>query len=559
MMNKVSHRMASLWLLLLGMPCFLFATTYRLKRVSSVEDGNYYVFEKSGHVMINSSNSNALETTESFNFSGISTSETYVWQIDGVKAGLRLYSYNSSNYLSATNTGTLSLSGASGAAKWLFNPQADGTILIQDKDNNKRFMELSISDYSYKTSVVTDMNLSHSIVAYKLVKETANDPKLNFAQPLMVSSLSESFTPPALSTATGFDGTITYSSSNTSVATVDPSTGAVTLVAPGTAKITASSAATANYQADETFYSLRVYDGDGSVEHPYSIGSLFFGDATLEAGKYFTGYVVGSLNSSSSMATTSTSDDAIAIADAPGESAIHMVLPVDLDPSLESYYGLQSHPDMLGCRVVVSGTSTTLMGLTCMDATSLTATRDITISAVHLATVGATYSLDFSGKDVHPYKASIDGSWVKLERITDDIVPANQGTIVYSETPGTYAIPVTTASGTIGDTGLEISDGTTAMGDNIYILANRNGNVAFFRWAEGYSLAKGRVYLNTGTSAPAFLSIDLGNNDGETTGIQELKNSKIEELNPYYNLRGQRVTQPTKGLYIVNGRKVVVR
>jgi len=327
--------------------------------------------------MINSISSNALETTTSFKHSGISTSETYVWQIDGVSAGLRLYNLGNGKYLSAKNTGEISLSGASGAAKWLFNAQADGTVLIQDNVNSKRVMERS--DNTYKTSAVTGMNLSHGIAAYLLVEEAENDPVLSFNLSMKSASLGTPFTSPELSVATGFDGTVTYSSSNERVATVDPSTGVVTLVAPGMAKIIASSAATANYQADETFYSLRVYDGDGTAEHPYSIGSLYSGDATLAAGNYFTGYVVGSLKSSSAMATTSTCNDAIVIADDPDESAIHMVLPIDLSTSLESYYGLNSHPDMLGCRVIVSGSKTSLYGLTCMDATSLSATRDVTI------------------------------------------------------------------------------------------------------------------------------------------------------------------------------------
>ena len=545
MMNKVSHRMASLWLLLLGMPCFLFATTYRLKRVASVKDGGMCVFEQSGRVMTRTIASNALQTTG-----------TYAWELTASEKGYKM-KLSLGNFLA--NSSSTTISKTSSGSIWTFNFQEDGTVLIQNPSNDNRCLGyIDKTDYRYKAYQVADYTTPHNIAVYQLVEESDHDPLLRFSQSMTVANLSNEFTAPTLSKAAGFDGIITYSSSNEQVATVDPSTGAVTLVAPGIAKITASSAATANYQADETFYSLRVYDGDGTAAHPYSIGALLSGIANIQTGIYFSGYVVGWLNSSSTMKTTATDNENIAIADAKGETAIHMALPVCLSSPLQSY-GLQSHPDMLGCRVVVSGTSTTLMGLTCMDATSLTATRDITISAVHLATVGATYSLDFSGKDVHPYKASIDGRWVKLERITDDIVPANQGTIVYSETPGTYAIPVTTASGTIGDTGLEISDGTTAIGDNIYILASRSENVGFFRWAEDYSLAKGRVYLNTGTLAPAFLSIDLGNNDGETTGIQELKNSKIEELNPYYNLRGQRVTQPTKGLYIVNGRKVVVR
>ena len=553
-MNKVLCRMAALCLLLLGMPCFLSATTYRLKRVSSVEDEKYYVFEQLGRVMINSISSNALETTTSFKHSGISTSETYVWQIDGVSAGLRLYNLGNGKYLSAKNTGEISLSGASDAAKWLFNAQADGTVLIQDNVNSKRVMERS--DNTYKTSAVTGMNLSHGIAAYLLVEEAENDPVLSFNLSMKSASLGTPFTSPELSVATGFDGTVTYSSSNERVATVDPSTGVVTLVAPGMAKIIASSAATANYQADETFYSLRVYDGDGTAEHPYSIGSLYSGDATLAAGNYFTGYVVGSLKSSSAMATTSTSNDAIVIADAPDESAIHMVLPIDLSTSLESYYGLNSHPDMLGCRVIVSGSKTSLYGLTCMDATSLSATRDVTISSACYATVGASYAMDYSGTDVRAYSAGVSGGKVELSLITDGIVPANQGTILYCATPGTYAVPVTTETGTCSDTGLGISDGSSATGSNLYVLASRSCTVGFYRWTSDSSLPKGRVYLDAAAGAPEYLAFSFG----QTTDVERVTPAqpKVDE-GTVYNLQGQRVERPVRGLYIMGGRKVLVK
>lgn len=46
--------------------------------------------------------------------------------------------------------------------------------------------------------------------------------------------------------------------------------------------------------------------------------------------------------------------------------------------------------------------------------------------------------------------------------------------------------------------------------------------------------------------------------DDETTGISEV-NGKMEETRDYYNLSGQRVAQPTKGLYIVNGKKIIIK
>ena len=47
--------------------------------------------------------------------------------------------------------------------------------------------------------------------------------------------------------------------------------------------------------------------------------------------------------------------------------------------------------------------------------------------------------------------------------------------------------------------------------------------------------------------------------DDETTGINTAKGSQFTVNGEYYNLRGQRVAQPTKGLYIVNGKKVVIK
>ncbi|MBR5038502.1 MAG: DUF3244 domain-containing protein, partial [Prevotella sp.] len=44
-----------------------------------------------------------------------------------------------------------------------------------------------------------------------------------------------------------------------------------------------------------------------------------------------------------------------------------------------------------------------------------------------------------------------------------------------------------------------------------------------------------------------------------TTGIQEMKDSRIEGLKSIYNLQGQRLNRLQKGLNIVNGRKVFVK
>lgn len=53
-------------------------------------------------------------------------------------------------------------------------------------------------------------------------------------------------------------------------------------------------------------------------------------------------------------------------------------------------------------------------------------------------------------------------------------------------------------------------------------------------------------------------TLDFG--DGETTGIDSVENGKLKvESSEVYNLAGQRVAQPAKGVYVVNGKKVVIK
>ena len=47
------------------------------------------------------------------------------------------------------------------------------------------------------------------------------------------------------------------------------------------------------------------------------------------------------------------------------------------------------------------------------------------------------------------------------------------------------------------------------------------------------------------------------NLDGDVTAIKNIKVGT--EDNIYYDLQGRRVLYPTKGLYIVNGKKVIIK
>ena len=84
---------------------------------------------------------------------------------------------------------------------------------------------------------------------------TLTPRNLAFSSTTATATVGQAFTEPTLS---GETAGVTYSSSNTGVATVNASTGAVTLVSAGTTTITATAPETEQYEAGEVSYTLTV-------------------------------------------------------------------------------------------------------------------------------------------------------------------------------------------------------------------------------------------------------------------------------------------------------------
>ena len=94
--------------------------------------------------------------------------------------------------------------------------------------------------------------------------------------------------------------------------------------------------------------------------------------------------------------------------------------------------------------------------------------------------------------------------------------------------------------------------------DNIYILNKIDDSVGFYKAASGKKVGANRAYL-TATNVPAGARLGIVFDDDETTGIENLTPTLSKGNGAYYNLSGRRVAQPTRGLYIVNGKKVVIK
>ena len=93
-----------------------------------------------------------------------------------------------------------------------------------------------------------------------------------------------------------------------------------------------------------------------------------------------------------------------------------------------------------------------------------------------------------------------------------------------------------------------------------YIFAkNGSGDIAFYKLTSDHTLAAHKAYLETPDDIrPANARVAIIFDNSEPTAIKNVNEWNTEDF-IYYNLNGVRVQNPTKGLYIVNGKKVVVR
>ncbi len=206
-------------------------------------------------------------------------------------------------------------------------------------------------------------------------------------------------------------------------------------------------------------------------------------------------------------------------------------------------------------EVVFTGTATSANIATATI--TLAKAESITITDAEYATFCGAKALDFSETDIIAFTATDNGDKVKLNKIESGQVPANTPVVLYKEGADGTAInvPVIASAEAVGDNDLNVSDGTAAY-DYMYVLANKSNGVGFYRWdnSNGNAIPEGKIYLQATSTARSFLGFEEGN----TTSIDV--RSKMDDVRgEYFNLNGQRVAQPTKGLYIVNGKKVVVK
>ena len=141
------------------------AITYKLTKVTSVSSGNKYVFERNGRVLTTVSSS-AIQTTDQYSMTGLSGNESYIWQLSSASGGYYM-KMSDGEYLKNTSSTTMtSVNNPDNLSIWTFS-FSDGVALIQNKNNNNRFLGDNGSD-AYKAY------LKRGNDTYKYTNEATN-------------------------------------------------------------------------------------------------------------------------------------------------------------------------------------------------------------------------------------------------------------------------------------------------------------------------------------------------------------------------------------------------
>ena len=588
-------------------------TTYKLTQVTSVTAGNKYVFVENGNALTTvDKDQKAVKSTTTFGTTGLTGTEAYIWSLESTTGGF--YMKMSDNKYLNNSTSTEMKAENSGSSVWTFSFSGSSAMIKNSSNGNRMIANNGGTEYKAYASDTDGLTFypHHDFTVYLVEEETmptvytvayhvgdsdynvdrTNGTALSLDEPAAIggmefagwSSSSDAASPVWVANSAIVTGDMElwalFSISEPTEgyylveASQDDWRGdyliaySSTLFADGRKAGTGSGGICAydvNVNPD-THLSGKVIDVEWG--DTYNVSLLAVNDNNLSSG-----YVLKTKDSRYTYCNSGSMDDTSSKTTANGHpfsitfnsssnisiSSSSYTLQYESTNNVFRFYSSTYEPVYLYKRQGMPGVY------------SLGKSKSVTITTAKYATYCSDEGLDFSGTGAKVYKAKVTGSSVKLTEITGGIVPANTGVMVYKDVAATenLSVPVTLTDATVTDNELvgiteETTVPWTADGKYNYILQKQGGDESpkFYK-ATGKKLVANRAYLSTTYDVASGRGLDIvfegEEEEGDVTGVASV--AKPQTTNKHcYDLQGRQVMQPTqKGLYIVNGKKYVVK
>ncbi|MBR3443462.1 MAG: Ig-like domain-containing protein [Bacteroidaceae bacterium] len=476
---------------------------------------------------------------------------------------------------------------------------------------NGQYNEYVLKTYTETTSeayVTIEANTNALYVKQiDLIPICQDYPNLSLSESSVTVASNETVTVPTLTIgATDYDGTIVWSSSNTTVAEVNASTGAVTIHSMGSAIITATATETDNYTTEKASYILTVnpisnkgdnyfyesfnkLNGSGGRDEKFS-GSL--------SGNSFN----GSNQTDETWTTYTTTYEANKCArlGSSKNTATLVSASINVTGEAKLTFSAAGWGDSSTNTLTVSATGGTLTGDTDItlengvwnnyeiEITEATGELVLTFAGKRgfldeIRVFGGVISTSITSAEystyVVPEKIVVDSdtrvyiitaashNGVTLSEVDKGtVLPAGEAVVLNgSEGTHTFAPTDEEADALTGNLLQAATTDITCDDDlygRMYVLNKVNDKVGFYRLKKNSVLVEGRAYLlideEPSGEAKTFLPFNFTEETSTPTAIEQPVVKEIAS-DVIYNLNGQRVTNPTRGLYIIGGKKVFIK
>ena len=361
---------------------------------------------------------------------------------------------------------------------------------------------------------------------------------------------------------------VTYTSSDEKVATV-AADGTVTYKKAGSTTITASYAGDTEYEECEASYNLDLVDTTPQeVEVDITFNNTFFGISAITSWK--TGDPTSATGSTDNVSVTYDKGsssyfycNASQIRCYSGNSLTfsaptgYVIISITFSSSTWNA-ATPSTGEMNGSNTKLwegasNEVSFSWSSTSRIESAAVTLAETVTIGDAGYTTYVAKHDISFPVAVTAYIATATSSSTVTLTSKAS--VPEGTAVVVKGEA-GTYALPtITTTPETVTGNLLQASDGNVEGNGSIYALANKTGGVGFYLVADGVTVPAGKAYLDlSGSGVKEFLGFNFDTETGITEAAQNTEGT--ENL---FDLSGRRVNKAQKGLYIVNGKKVLVK
>ena len=153
------------------------------------------------------------------------------------------------------------------------------------------------------------------------------------------------------------------------------------------------------------------------------------------------------------------------------------------------------------------------------------------------------------------FKVTLSGTTLTLTEISDGIISIREPVVIKSTSAS--VLPESSATGSEDTKANDLHGTSTAIDNpgNAYVLNKGENGIGFYKLKSTATIGAHKAYLTySGAAARKYFLFDE-----ETTGVNTLNVEHKTMNGDYYDLQGRKVAQPAKGLYIVNGKKVVIK